>query len=353
MSKNQIKGISPYDNVALVTPGDLLPPMYKEQKTNIKNYLKKIGYTCKDLTNCYGEDAVIQRANNLNNAFEDKSIKAVFPICGGERSDEIVDFLDYSLISQNPKIFCGYAGLSYLLNKIAFNARITTFYGPHLNLINDGATKRETNFTIWNYWKLFSNEEYKEDLDFNVNENEYKMESSLNGLKTIKYKNIFASEIYSKSSPDNYFFYNKNAKGKYLEGTSVVTSLNSLEKVCSMLIENRIEDFLLFVDFFDTGEKDILKVFKKISKVLMLQHCSGIIITNLTTHGDFNMDHFYTREEIKSIVDDISVLFQEKLSILYGFPVGHSKYKFVVPINWKVKVNCVNGDITFANPFKI
>lgn len=353
MSKNLIKALFPNDTITIVTPGDLLPPIYKEQKTKIKKYLKKIGYSCKDLTNNYGEDSVAQRAKNFNEAFGDKNIKAVLPICGGERSDEIVDLINYDEISKSPKILCGYAGLSYLLNKVALTTKIITFYGPHLNLINDGATKREINFTIWNYWKLFSSEEYKESLDFDINENEYKMQSSPNGLKTIKYKNIFASKIYSESSPDNYFFYNKNVKGKYLEGTSVVTSLNSLEKVCSILTEKRIENFLLFVDFFDTGEKDILKVFKKISKILILQHCNGIIITNLTTHGDFNKDHFYTREEIKHIVDDISVLFQKRLSILYGFPVGHSKYKFVMPINWKVKINCANGDITFVNPFYI
>ena len=58
-----------------------------------------------------------ERVSALHNMFLDKSIKAIIALRGGFGAIRLVDKIDYSIIKNNPKIFCGYSdiiGLMYL-----------------------------------------------------------------------------------------------------------------------------------------------------------------------------------------------------------------------------------------------
>ena len=48
------------------------------------------------------------RADDLMTAFTDKSIKAIFTVLGGFNSNQLLPLLDYDIIRNNPKIFCGF-----------------------------------------------------------------------------------------------------------------------------------------------------------------------------------------------------------------------------------------------------
>ena len=58
---------------------------------------------------------VRERANALLSFYSDKSIKAIFDISGGDIANELLDFLDYDLIKNNPKPFWGYSDLTLSL----------------------------------------------------------------------------------------------------------------------------------------------------------------------------------------------------------------------------------------------
>ena len=55
------------------------------------------------------------RANDINEMFANKDIKAIFAIRGGYGTIRIVDKLDYGMIEKNPKIFMGYSDITTLL----------------------------------------------------------------------------------------------------------------------------------------------------------------------------------------------------------------------------------------------
>lgn len=59
-----------------------------------------------------------ERGAALMTFYKDKSIKAIFDISGGDIANEVLDELDFEIIRQNPKIFCGYSDLTTLLNAI-------------------------------------------------------------------------------------------------------------------------------------------------------------------------------------------------------------------------------------------
>lgn len=59
-----------------------------------------------------------QRADCLMQFYTDSDIDAIFDISGGDIANEIIPYLDYHVIMQNPKLFWGYSDLTVLLNAI-------------------------------------------------------------------------------------------------------------------------------------------------------------------------------------------------------------------------------------------
>lgn len=77
-----------------------------------------------------GSDA--QRAAAIMDYFEDASIDAILCARGGIGSYRVVPHLDYELIRENPKIFCGFSDITTLINTIHNRTGLVTFHGPML-----------------------------------------------------------------------------------------------------------------------------------------------------------------------------------------------------------------------------
>ena len=71
-----------------------------------------------------------ERAQDINDFFKDKSIKAIFTFIGGNHSNQLLKYLDFALIKKNPKIFIGYSDATVLHFAFLTRANLVTFYGP-------------------------------------------------------------------------------------------------------------------------------------------------------------------------------------------------------------------------------
>lgn len=84
---------------------------------------------------CYSKHGYLsapdeKRAEDVNNAFADESIKGIVCLRGGYGTMRILNLLDYDMIRKNPKIFMGYSDITGL--HAAFNriCRMVTYHGP-------------------------------------------------------------------------------------------------------------------------------------------------------------------------------------------------------------------------------
>ena len=68
------------------------------------------------------------RAEDLMEAFEDTSIKAIFSNIGGDDSIRIIPYLDLKTIQKNPKIFLGFSDTT-VTHFSCLKAGLTSFYG--------------------------------------------------------------------------------------------------------------------------------------------------------------------------------------------------------------------------------
>lgn len=82
-----------------------------------------------------------EKAEDINDMFEDKEIKAIFCLSGGFNSNTVFDYLDYEKIKANPKPICGFSDSTSLTNMIYAKADVITFNGPTFKSLTTWATE--------------------------------------------------------------------------------------------------------------------------------------------------------------------------------------------------------------------
>jgi len=80
----------------------------------------------------YRSRSVGERLDELMKMFADPDIRGIFCIRGGYGSAQLLDKIDYSLISSNPKIFLGYSDITALHIALNKYSGLITFHGPVL-----------------------------------------------------------------------------------------------------------------------------------------------------------------------------------------------------------------------------
>lgn len=78
-----------------------------------------------------------QRAEALLKFYSDKDIKAIFDISGGDVANEIIEYLNFDLIKDNPKPFFGYSDLTTIINAICTKTGEVSYLYQIRNLIYD------------------------------------------------------------------------------------------------------------------------------------------------------------------------------------------------------------------------
>lgn len=73
------------------------------------------------------------RLTDLHEAFADPEVKAILSVIGGFNANQLLDGIDYSLIRNNPKIFCGFSDITVLLNALYHKTSLITYSGIHFS----------------------------------------------------------------------------------------------------------------------------------------------------------------------------------------------------------------------------
>jgi len=81
--------------------------------------------------NDFYSSSIESRVGDFHAAFGDPNIKAVLTVIGGYNSNQILQYLDWNLVKNNPKIFCGFSDITALNNAILAKTGLVTYSGPH------------------------------------------------------------------------------------------------------------------------------------------------------------------------------------------------------------------------------
>ena len=80
----------------------------------------------------YFSGTVAKRARDINEAFENPAVKAIFTIRGSSGASLLLEHLNYELIRDNPKILMGYSDITALLIAIHQQTGLITFHWPNV-----------------------------------------------------------------------------------------------------------------------------------------------------------------------------------------------------------------------------
>lgn len=105
------------DTIGVVAPSHPVPPFQAMYDQGIRN-LRGFGFNVKEgktvklrhMAYMAGKDS--QRAEDINDMFADKEVKAIVCAMGGQVAIRTLRHLDYELIDENPKIFSGMSDIT-------------------------------------------------------------------------------------------------------------------------------------------------------------------------------------------------------------------------------------------------
>jgi muramoyltetrapeptide carboxypeptidase len=107
----------------------------------------------------FNSSSVKSRISDLHNAFFNKNIKLIIAVTGGDNANQLLKYIDYGLIKNNPKIFCGYSDVNVLANAIYAKAGLITYSGPQFTSFGN---KRDFDYSLEYFKKcLFSEEPFE------------------------------------------------------------------------------------------------------------------------------------------------------------------------------------------------
>ena len=123
------------DTIGLISPSAPLAGLVPHRTQKGIKMLQELGFKVK-----IGENALKvtghtagtakERAEDIHFFFKDKEVKAIFSFIGGNHSNQILKYLDFDVIKNNPKIFLGYSDATVLHFALYIKAKLVTFYGP-------------------------------------------------------------------------------------------------------------------------------------------------------------------------------------------------------------------------------
>lgn len=132
-AKIKPKALKRGDTLGLIAPAS---PIYEERVFGeMLVNLKDLGFKLKlgkhvRKRNGYLAGTDTERAEDMMNMFKDPEVDGIMCIRGGWGCNRILPLIDYSVIRNNPKVFCGFSDITSLHMAFYKKSNLYTFHGP-------------------------------------------------------------------------------------------------------------------------------------------------------------------------------------------------------------------------------
>lgn len=139
------------DKIAIVCCSNGQHPESKEKLEILLNTIRNIGLIPVCSKFIYAKNSVFsgsakERGDALMEFYKDNEIKAIFDISGGDIANEVLDYLDFNIISNNYKPFFGYSDLTTIINALFSKTSMPSYLYQVRNLIYDKGKEQVKNF---------------------------------------------------------------------------------------------------------------------------------------------------------------------------------------------------------------
>lgn len=300
------------DKVGIIAPSSAVSsPDDISKAKEIIEYLDLIPVFAKNVINGtgYKTRTVNERVDDLHWAFKSKDVKAVFCIRGGYGSATLLDSIDFDLIKNNPKIFCGYSDITALhlaINKIT---GLITFHGPVMLSQFDNLTLDSFRNILFEGEKLL----YK------------------NPEKT-QIRNPFKTFTLSEGE----------ATGELIGG-----NLSLISSLMGTPYEIETKDKILFIE--DVGEEPykLHRMLTQLKSGKKIDNLKGLVIGKCNDCKT-KSNNTWDMSEIEVYQD---ILAGYKFPIFYGLLIGHTSSQFTLPLGIDYTIKSEDGSLLISEEY--
>lgn len=152
--------LAPGDEIRVIAPSMSMAVVKAKQIELAVDRLSTLGFEVTFGKNVSIHDeffstTIEARIADLHEAFSDTNVKAILTAIGGYNTNQLLKYIDYKLIAENPKILCGYSDISALQLAIYHKSGLMTYYGPHFSSFG---MKHGFEYTLDNFLKAVTND---------------------------------------------------------------------------------------------------------------------------------------------------------------------------------------------------
>jgi len=258
----------------------------------------------------FRSSSIKSRVADLHKAFSDKKVKAIFTVIGGFNCNQLLKYLDWNLIKNNPKIFIGYSDTTALQNAIFAKTGLITYSGPAWSTFGQ---KLHFDYTM-DYLKkcLLSNDL----IDIKPSENWTDDPLYLDQDKRNPIKN------------DGWFVINKGKASGTLLGANLCT-LNLLHGTEYM---PDLKNSVLFLEDDDTSNPLLFD--RDLQSIIHLPNFKGV---KGMVIGRFQKTSGMTNEKLIKIIKTKAEL--KNMPIIANVDFGHTSPIITLPIGGEVSID--------------
>lgn len=123
------------DEIRIIAPSSSLSIISKKNRELAVKKLGELGFKISFSKNAeeideFESSSIESRVSDLHEAFADKNVKGILTAIGGFNVNQILKYIDYDLIKNNPKILCGFSDITALSNAIYAKTGLVNYSGP-------------------------------------------------------------------------------------------------------------------------------------------------------------------------------------------------------------------------------
>lgn len=263
--------------------------------------------------------SVAHRAEDLNEAFRDKNVKAILTVIGGFNSNQILDYIDYEAIKENPKIFCGFSDITVLSNSIYAKTGLVTYSGPHYSSFG---MLKGFEYELEYFKKMFFQEE------------EFEVVSSKEWSDDLWFIDQENREFIPN---EGMFVINEGeAEGEIVGGN--LCTLNLLQGTKYM---PNIENKILFLEDDNMAGKIFLMEFDR--NLQSLIHTPEFKTVKALVLGRAEKDCIMTKEKWIKMIKNKPEL--KNIPVIAGADFGHTTPIIAFPVGGKARLEAKNGEV--------
>lgn len=333
------------ETVAIVSPSWGGPNVFPHVYENGLKILTEWGLKIKEFPTARMDASFLRenpqvRAKDINDAFADPEVKAIFASIGGNDSVRILPFLDKRIFAKNPKILMGYSDFS-TLHVFANLQGLVSFYGPSIMAGLSQIENLPESFKTHVHEILFEPKDYYEYKPYGKYCDGYLEWSNLENL----------GKTNTLKTDDGWHFLQGNSKTK---GELFGGCIEVLEMMKATEFWPSHDFWRGKIFFLETSEEKpsinyIVHVLRNYGMLGVFDQISGFVFSRAR---DFSDDEKKELEE-KIVYIVANEFGKPNLPIVANFDVGHTDPQLILPLGVKAEIDCIKRMISLVEPWLV